>query len=330
MTINLNKKTIFISMPSYNEQHLELTIKGCLENAEFPERIFIGAWVHNNDGNKNEFLSKYKNVKYARVDYPVVLGVGVGRLNALTFYNNEDYYFQIDPHMVFKKNWDSILIESFEELKKDYEKPIISTWVPYWYMSNMEIKKGGGEYCTRLYWNKDPKYPCPIPDGGPQDWQDGEKFKEHYLIGAHFVFTSPDFIQEILPDTLIQFTGDETTTAFRSWTRGYRIFCMKETVAWHLDRFHPDSDPPYKYDRIMGNPDYAPQHIKDHEEHRYQDSLLRVKKILTGEILGYWGSPTMDLLEEYQLASNINFFEFYKKRNEYLMNYSLINKGGII
>jgi len=329
--MHLNKKTIYIGMPSYNEPYLEFTIKQIFEKAEFPERIHIGIWSHNNDGKDAHFLKQYNNVNYAQLYYPTVFGTGSGRLNALNFYNNEDYYLQLDPHMIFKQNWDSILLKQFEIIKKDYEKPVISTFVPYWYMSNNEIKFGGGEECGPIYWYTNEKNtPCPTFGGGEVIWEEGQTYQEHYLTAGHFMFTEKDFIKEILPDVDICFQGEEPCLSVRAWTRGYRFFCMRETITWHLDRWHKDSDPIYEFDRSNGPQKWVPQNIIDHEDYRYEESLKKVRKVLTGEILGYWGAPTHELLLEYQKKANVDFNKFYEDRDRYELDSNLINKGGII
>jgi GT2 family glycosyltransferase len=309
----LNKKTIYIGMPSYNEPYLEFTIKQIFEKAEFPERIFVGVWAHNNDNQDISFLKKYQNIKYSELHYPTVLGTNFARANALSFYTNEDYYLQIDPHMIFKKNWDSILINQFNIIKEKYENPIISTFVPYWYMSNKEIKFSGGDECSPIYWYpEDKNLSVPRFGGGEVNWKNGQSYQEHYMTAGHFLFSESKLIKEIIPDTSIYFEGEEPCFAIRAWTRGYRIFTMKEVIIWHFDRYHKDSDPIYKFDRIKGPQEWVPQKIIDHEDYKYNQSLKRVKQILTGEITGYWGAPNKELLLEYQKYAGIDFNEFYK------------------
>lgn len=324
MKIDYSKKTIYVAMPSYNEPYLEFTIKQIFEKAEFPERIYVGVWSHNSDGKDAHFLKNYKNVNYAQLNYPTVFGTGSGRLNALNFYNNEDYYFQIDPHMIFKQNWDSILLNEFIKIKEKYDKPVISTFVPYWYVSNGEIKFGGGEECGPIYWYTDEtKVPCPTFGGGEVNWEEGQTYQEHYLTSGHFMFSEKSFIKEILPDVDICFEGEEPCLSVRAWTRGYRFFCIKEIVVWHFDRFHKDSDPIYEFDRVNGVQKWVPKWISDHENYRYEESLKKVKNILTGKIIGYWGAPTTELLLEYQKKAQVNFNEFYEKKEKHLTNSNL-------
>jgi hypothetical protein len=45
-----------------------------------------------------------------------LLGVGFARLAAFLLYDQEDFVLQIDAHMLFKKHWDTILIERYLQI----------------------------------------------------------------------------------------------------------------------------------------------------------------------------------------------------------------------
>lgn len=55
-------------------------------------------------------------------------------------------------------------------------------------------------------------------------------------MSGHFIFSTSDFYKEIIPDPRILFFGEEHTTGLRAWTNGFRIFCVKENVLWHLGK----------------------------------------------------------------------------------------------
>ncbi|MFM9051620.1 MAG: hypothetical protein ACKOKF_04765, partial [Bacteroidota bacterium] len=49
---------------------------------------------------------------------------------------------------------------------------------------------------------------------------------------------------------------------------------------------------------------------------------FRTEQVLTGRLLGYWGSPTIELLEEYYRAADFDMRDLYKKLNEWhVQNY---------
>lgn len=303
-------KTIFISVGAYNEPYIKLMLDNCLENAEFPDRVHFGLWLHNNDDNDLD-LSPYANVKSASLNYDSLLGVPPARLNAMGLYDNEDYYLQVDGHMLFEKHWDTKIIEKFEGIREVFEKPIITTYTPWWSMT---------DGCVNFYSNESNASCAPmvldvessIKEGYPKpkteysDWGDDELYKEHYCISAHFLFTLPSFIEDVLPDPLIMYSGEEMSLAVRAWTRGYRIVTIRNPIAWHLNKFHGDK---YEKDRLWDSRNSGK--LFQHFLRKNQKGMDRAKRILTGDLLGYWGSPTKEALISYEEASGISFEKIY-------------------
>lgn len=307
-------KTIYIAIAAYNEPHLDLMLSNCLENAEHPDRIHFGIWCHYNDGTRPNF-SKYKNVMHIFTDYPAMLGLCIGRMNSLSFYNKEDYIFQLDAHMLFEKNWDTKIINAFEEIKKHYEKPIISSRVPWWSISenkinhyNNQFNKGCGPMIIDKELGNSEGYPKLAT--AQTVWEE-KKYKEHALVSGHFIFAEPSAFEDVLPDPQIMFAGDEITLALRLWTRGYRMFAIKNPIVWHLNKFDGDL---YHKDRLMSAE--LPGKEKDLQKYRSSYGYKRVEDILTGKILGYWGAPDIEKLKEFESIVNINFKEFYKEYSE--------------
>jgi hypothetical protein len=248
---------------------------------------------------------------HAFTDYPAMLGLCIGRLNSLSFYNKEDYCLQLDAHMLFEKNWDTKIINAFEEIKKDYEKPIISTYVPWWSISGNIINHYSNEsnaYCSPMIINKTvgnvEGYPKLTTE--PFEWKE-EKYKEHALVTGHFIFSEPSILEDVSPDPQVMFAGDEITTALRLWTRGYKMFTIKNPIVWHLNKF--DGDLYYK-DRLMRS-ETPGRETRIHGE-RSDVGMKRVKDILTGKILGYWGAPSLEKLKEFECVIDFDFNKFYE------------------
>jgi hypothetical protein len=97
----IRKETIFISIAAYNEEDLEQTLDSALKNAYDSDRIYFGVYCHKSDSSHTDI--KCPNMKVIYVTYPNVLGVGLSRVNSASLYNGEDYFFQIDAHMLFEK-----------------------------------------------------------------------------------------------------------------------------------------------------------------------------------------------------------------------------------
>ncbi len=302
-------ETIFVAIACYNEPYITLTLDNCLENSEHPDRIHFGIWCQN-DRIKKPDLKKYKNVNCVFAEYSEKLGLGVSRLNSFSFYDNQDYFLQIDGHTLFEKNWDTKIIDNFKILKEKYEKPVISSYLPFWYTKNNDIKNYYSD--AKAVWRPmsiDLEYG--LKEGYPKlmtknfDWGQ-QKYCEHFLVTGHFIFSDPLIMNEVLPDPKIVFDGDEITTSLRLWTRGYRIFTINETIAWHLNKAEDEY--------YVNKQDFSIIKQSEYELYKKRAQLgrNRTKDILTGNILGYWGSPTLEKLKEYENAVGINFKDFYK------------------
>lgn len=323
--MDYNKKTIYIAIAAFNEIFIEQTIKSAMSMAQFPDRLRFGVFSLNSDGRIFNSLQK-ENVKILNAQYEHLLGVCFSRINALSFFNNEDFFMQIDAHMLFGKYWDSELIKSYYDIVQNEkcEHPLITTRVPWWtsgknneilyYDPNKKIKQ------PILYIDKNSYKHTNIPDiigADPFTEWGNNLYKEHFAFSAHFAFTSSSFIYDIMPDMNLMFVGEEITTSLRAWTRGYRIFSIPKNIVWHYNKkLNPIKNNPslYKNDRL---------NIQTSIFYKEKDIVARkrVKEILTGEILGYWGAPDLESLKKYENYVGVDFKEFYKQREKIFNNF---------
>jgi hypothetical protein len=341
--------------------------------------VHIGLWEHRVD-NKFTDLSDFDNVKHAKLTYRAGLGVCPGRINALTLYDQEDFIFQIDAHMIFDTHWDIKILQNYFKIQKEkqIDKLIISGFPAWWnYKKNKEIflshkpnavsvttynwkpdikevtidqllyYKQHKEFFGRFYYQtKDGQYIGLIcswfgvftetfdtwdklydwistghndsgryPQIGVETKDASFDYYEHQGWLAHFVFSRPEVFFDILPDPLIMFGGEEPTLALRAWTRGYRTFMIKEHILWHLNK--NDLDDPEDRSKNPGDPI-----LIQHYHRKTALSINRVESILKGEILGYWGAPSIELLQAYEKEQGFNFTEFYNNASSYFWNNS--------
>lgn len=309
-------KTIFISIAAFNEPELQLTVDNALQMADEPDRLYFGITSHFDDMPHPNFDS-YTNVKSAKLSYGGMLGMGICRSIANNFYLGQDYFLQIDGHTLFQQGWDTKVIDRFDLINKDYEKPIISNYVPWWSITkDNEIKNYNPhqEIHSAVIRYKRLGDPTISDDLYPQqnidmiDWSKEIKgYREHANIAGHFIFTIPSFINDVAPDPQLFYSGEESMLATRAWTRGYRMFAIPEPIVWHKNKgdgyIHPR-------DR-MG---YPP--TEDHLNFfipKNDVSVERTRNFLTGNDFGYWGAPSKELLQNYERFAKIDFNAYYKK-----------------
>jgi len=124
---NYSTNTIFVSMPAQDDEETKHSIRSAFNNAEFPERIYVGvALTSLKTKHKKEIEHLMSNNKNIKLDYVKqkkndlsTLGIGQGRLRASSLYDDQDYMLQVDCHTFFDKNWDSKMIDMFHEAAKE-------------------------------------------------------------------------------------------------------------------------------------------------------------------------------------------------------------------
>jgi len=307
--MNNMEQTIFVAIAAYNEPDLEQTIESCLSNSANPERIRFGVWAHYNKEQMPNL--DRENVKFISCAEPGMLGVCAGRLNAISLYEDEDFYLQIDAHMLFQKDWDKKVIASYKRILKDFDKPLITTYVPWWSRSedgsiNFYDSNSDVAFSFPMRYNlTDATEDYPRQETFWVDWNLREYY-EHCGFSAHFAFASASFIHDVMPDPRFAFGGEEPTTALRAWSNGYRMFAIKDPIVWHRNKFHGVVS---QYDRINYP---GPKGFKEYFYQKNIDGINRSIDIMTGKILGYWGAGSQEILKEYQEFAKTNFSNYRK------------------
>jgi len=307
--IQTNNSKILVAVAAFDEKYVKTTIESGLDNAHDKSNIVFGINYQSSDGCFDD-LSEYSNnvkVVYSVSEFP--RGLGADRMVASSFWNGEKYFFQIDGHMLFEPNWDICLIDALESIKKSgFEKPIISTFVPWWSVSEdgdiLHYAPGTVNCCSVCsYEAGDINSLWLEPKRVFNETVCGKEIKEHHTISAHYMFTHANWLEEVGHDARIIWIGDEHMIAMRSWTRGYRIFSIGQPYAWHLNKGAGKQAKDWRHS-IRNN-----HHNRD--SFRFKLDFERTRKFLTGQEFGHGGAPNETLLKMYEKASGLNFVEMY-------------------
>lgn len=224
---------IFIQIASYRDPQLLPTIKSCLENAKNPENLTFGiCWQHDENDNIDEYK---EDARFKIIDIPYKESKGVcwARNLVQQLYSNEEYTLQIDSHMRFQKNWDSILIDMMSQLKKmGYSKPLLTGYVPSFNPENDPSERIQEPW--RMVFDRF------IPEGAvfflPETIPNWKKLKSPVparFYSAHFCFTLGEFSKEVQHNPEYYFHGEEISIAARAYTHGYDLFHPHKVVVWH-------------------------------------------------------------------------------------------------
>lgn len=238
---------IFVSIASYRDNECITTIENLYKNAKNPHSIFIGICQQNNidiDSDviyniNHEYYDKYKNnIRIIRIPYYDAKGPYYARYlcSSLIDFNNEKYFFQIDSHTSFVKDWDEILINMYNEILEIglSKKPIISYYPKdVIYINNEEnIHLNKVPVFTGVLWKKEKGVfilkPALYTDTN-------NTYINTPFSAAGMIFSSSSLIKEVpfKSDLINLFDGEEIYNSIRFYLNDYDIFIPKKNVIYH-------------------------------------------------------------------------------------------------
>jgi hypothetical protein len=230
-------KTIFVNIPCYQDPEIWETISSFIDNADNPERIYFG--ITNQTDNfllHQEVLERFPNVKMHLLVPGSLPGCQPARLKSHEFYNNEDYYLNMDSHMRAIKKWDTLIIEELDDTDKKYGPSVFTGYVAAYDKDNDNKDKIPNVDYTTVFNMNEQNVNHFIKHGIPQfisfPYVTDEPIPSPYISG-HFFFTTgkavidSPFVKDIL------FTEEEIFMAVRFFTAGYNLFQPTRTYVYH-------------------------------------------------------------------------------------------------
>jgi YHS domain-containing protein len=300
---------IFVSVASYKDRELVKTIKSLTENARKPQNLRIHVLDQNTRGKHPDLDFAYR-IQHHKVDFREARGAGWARKKLMEKYDGETYFFQVDSHMRFAKNWDVRLMTMLDQTQEStgIEKIILSQFpAPYKLFTN------GKEYYPKddpYFWDQ-PSWTSVVNTwygawaGNREVMQDKTNPHKSHTILAGYVFSLGSLVEEVPYDERISFMGEELCFAVRAYTRGWEIYAPHEMLLWH---FYSRKDHP----KIWSPAD---NRIRDVSWEKMEELSKQVQKdILTGKETGVYGIGDRRRFGQYQRMIGINFKEFYKQK----------------
>jgi hypothetical protein len=293
-----NDATIFINIPSYKDPEIWTTVDNFLLNAEFPDRVFFGITIQDNDTEFNISESlKRKNVLVDSLEPGTIVGCQPARKNSHKFYNQQDYYLNMDSHMRAIKNWDTELIKEYNYAKQNFDELVFTAYVPPYTVDengNDEIP----EYESNPTFfmsesNVNHFRSTLVPQFTPQYTNPETNVLSPYLSG-HFFFTERSVIEAVPFVDEVTFTEEEPLMALRFFTAGYNLVTPKKVFVYH--RYG-------RPDRVLFWDDFPDQFYPRHNQSKsYFQQIIVQNKI--DPVNGLFTEKT---LEDYENYSGIHF-----------------------
>lgn len=296
---------IFISVASYRDPELESTLRDLIEKAEKPDRLHIGVVYQGTDRERPDlsFLPKYSLISIHPRD---ARGVGFARSKAMSLYQGETYFLQIDSHMRFVPNWDRLAIKHLQLAQSLTKNRVILSSFPAPY--SLEGKqtvlhtKQVGDWAVHPTKQKVMLRKSNEWGAERVEFEDSERSKpeQSNTILAGFVFTYGDIVNEVPYDPEISFFGEEVCFAARAWTRGWDIYSPSIILAYHF--YHRGG-----FKKVWNDNNIRPVSWTELQKISHE----KQKRVLCGIEQGPMGLGTNRTIEAYESMVGFAFKDFY-------------------
>lgn len=233
---------IFVSIASYRDPLLYDTITSLLENKSGLAEITIG--IFEQTSIEDSLIKKHpeiledvhRQIRYKRIDPEHSDGVGWARhINSLQL-TDEDFFYQIDSHMLFDKNWDRNLIKDYQlAAEKHNNNKIVITAN----CKNFELDKEGNIVkethtnditCRSKYFYFQRNY---LPNAHGEWIPALDDVSPAIHIFAGNMFTRSDWVRDVGMNPRFYFEGEEQYLTLASYAAGYDLCHPRKIDCYH-------------------------------------------------------------------------------------------------
>jgi hypothetical protein len=300
--------SIFISIASYCDPVLPFTLARAHDTAARPQDLHLGVIDQSPSGPSPVDIAATlapTRITYQRIDPLFSRGPCWARALAMTLYDGEDWFLQLDSHMDFDEGWDERLIAQATALQAGRVGAVISSYPSAFAFENGEpvrrpvtgrilahVVKPGMPF--------DPEHPVLSFEAHPVN---RDEPVPGFHLGAGCLFAPGKFALEFPYDPALYFHGEEQALAARLFTHGWDIFHMAELPVWHLYN-----------DGSSGGPARPLHWDQAHDRQRTQvwwdleqRSRKRLADLVAGKPLGAYGLGKVRTMQDYAAFSGIDY-----------------------
>lgn len=230
--------TLFVSLVSYCDPMLLFTLARALATADRPERLHFAVVDQSPAGDPRPWPPALApaRLSYLRIDPLHARGPCWARAVAMTFYDGEDWFFQIDSHMDFDPGWDRQLIAQAEALLPGRKGVVLSAYPNPFVLQDQQIVR---KVCTDQVLAHvvkpgavfEPDHPVLPFEAHPVD---ASVPVPGFHLGAGCLFAPGRLVLQLPYDPGFYFHGEEQALALRLFTHGWDIFHVPGLPVYHL------------------------------------------------------------------------------------------------
>ncbi len=236
--------SIFLAIPSYCDPVLAFTLASAYEKAKFPEQLHFGVI------DQSPMDAAYPvpahipaaQVSYIKIDDKQARGCCWARYLAMSLYREEDWFFQLDSHMMFAQDWDDILVRKMQACLHFSDQAVITG-----YPASFSFVNGVATTTEKL----DPTRAIAAsakavfnPDHPYFAFKTrtlhGVGAVEGFHVAGGCLFAPGDYVRAVPVDPFLYFNEEEQNIALRLYTNGWDIYHVAGLPIYHLYTAAPE------------------------------------------------------------------------------------------
>lgn len=317
---------IFVSIPAYQDPLLIETLASAYTKSRNPENLIFGVLDQSDNPLDFKKIKFNEQIVSEHIHPSISQGACWARKRIQDFVSDEEYYLQIDSHMLFQNNWDELLISYHKWIEKHLSKDFIISGYP----RSFKIEKPLHAKENIFKMNISHQDTLGIAFREKRLFEDGhfsmqkscktgfEEPAKGLLVGAGFIFSKINFVNEIPYDDKLYFHGEELSLALRLFTNDWDVIHIPRTPL-----FHQYTDVKNLTRKLHWNPDDDRNRVtKWHELDKR--SKNRLSELIKNEIHGILGLGKRRTLSEFNEMVGIDLL------NKTVVDHERATRGGWI
>jgi Glycosyltransferase (GlcNAc) len=230
--------SIFLAIPSYCDPVLSFTLASAYDNAKYPDQLHFAVIDQSPMDAAYPIPAKIptQQVSYIKIEASQSRGCCWARSLAMSLYRDEDYFFQLDSHMMFAQDWDEILVGKMKSCLSFSKAAVISSYpasfrfiegvatpVKSIHTVRAAILRAGAAFQL-----KQPGLPFTSKQ------IEGVGAVQGYHIAGGCMFAPRGFVRTVPNDPYLYFNEEEQNLSLRLYTHGWDIYHVTGLPIYHL------------------------------------------------------------------------------------------------
>lgn len=296
---------IFVSIASYCDPVLAFTLQRAVASARRPDHLHFGVVDQSPAGAARVSPPGGARLTPVRIDASDARGPCWARTIAMSLYDGEDWFLQLDSHMDFDADWDERLIAEARALGAPRRPLVISSYPDaFVFVDGQPVRRatthGVLAQVVKPGAAFEPGHPVLPFEAHPVE---SRQALPAFHVGAGCLFAPGRITQAVPYDPWLYFHGEEQAFALRLYTHGWDLFHMPGLPIHHLYN-----------DSVSGGPARPLHWDAQHDAARAvswweleQRSRARLASLVAGDDLGVYGLGPRRTLADYAAFSGIDY-----------------------